>query len=116
MLVGHLALPEIDPEGTAATVSPVLIDEQLRGGLRFDGVVMTDALNMGAISGVDRGEVVVRSVLAGADVQLYPPDLPLAYAALLDAVNSGEVPAERLDDSVRRVLRLKDALGLLPTS
>lgn len=114
VLVGHLVLPAIDPTSAPATVSPVLIDEQLRSVLGFDGVVMTDALNMGAVSDLDPGQLVIESVAAGADVMLYPPDLPTAHAALLEAVQAGELDEARLDQAVLRVLRLKESLGLLP--
>lgn len=114
VLVGHLVLPSIDPTSAPATVSPVLIDEQLRSVLGFDGVVMTDALNMGAVSDLDPGQLVIESVAAGADVMLYPPDLPAAHAALLEAVQAGELDEARLDQAVLRVLRLKESLGLLP--
>ncbi|MDH3684296.1 MAG: glycoside hydrolase family 3 protein [Acidimicrobiia bacterium] len=114
VLVGHLALPAVDPAGEPATVSPVLIDEELRDQLGFEGVVMTDALNMGAVSDLDQGDLAIRSVAAGADVLLYPSDLPTAYGAVLDAVRTGELTQYRLDQAVLRVLRLKAQLGLLP--
>ena len=114
VLVGHLALPLIDPTGAPATISPVLIDELLRDELGFEGVVMTDALNMSAIDYLGRDEVVVGAVLAGADILLYPPDLQVAYEAVVAAVESGEISEERIDASVLRVLRLKEQLGLLP--
>ncbi len=113
VLVGHLALPAIDPSSTPATISPILIDQELRGELGFDGVVMTDALNMGAVSTIDPGDLVVEAVAAGADVMLYPPDLPTAYDALIAAVSSGRLEVALLDAAVLRVLELKDALGLL---
>ncbi len=114
VLVGHLAIPALDPSGGPATVSPVLIDQLLRDELGFDGVVMTDALNMHAVSGIDRGEVVVQAVAAGADILLVPPDLPTAYEAMVTAVESGRLDQARFDDAVRRVLTLKQRLGLLP--
>jgi beta-N-acetylhexosaminidase len=114
VLVGHLAIPAIDPDGAPATVSPVMIDGLLRDELGFDGVVMTDALNMGAVSDIDPGQLVVGAVRAGVDVLLVPPDLAVAYEALRSAVETGEITEHRLDESVLRVLRLKDHLGLLP--
>lgn len=114
VLVGHLAMPALDPTGTAATVSPVLIDGLLRHDLGFGGVVMTDALNMGAVANIDPGRLVVEAVLAGVDMLLVPPDLSTAYRALKAAVQSGEISAARLDQSVLRVLRLKESLGQLP--
>jgi beta-N-acetylhexosaminidase len=114
VLVGHLALPAIDGAGSPATVSSVMIDGILRTELGFDGVVMTDALNMGAVADIDPGKLVVQAVLAGVDILLVPPDLATAYRALLDAVESGQITQSRLDQSVLRVLRLKQQLGLLP--
>jgi len=116
VLVGHLALPSVDPDGDPAIVSSVLIDEILRGDLGFDGVVMTDALNMGAVAGFNQAELSVNAVLAGADILLVPPDLPASYAAVLSAVGDGRISAERLDDATLRVLNLKEQLGLLPIS
>ncbi len=112
VLVGHLALPGIDPTGEPATVSPILIDGYLRGDLGFGGVVMTDALDMGAVAAYDRGELVVRSIAAGADILLAPPDVQLAREALVNAVTSGRLTMERIDASVERVLRLKVQLGI----
>ena len=115
VLVGHLVLPQLDTTEAPATVSPQLIDGLLRGDLAFDGVVMTDALNMGAVSGIPQGELVVAAVLAGVDVILIPPSLEEATAALTGAVADGTITEERLDQSVLRVLRLKERLGLLPS-
>lgn len=116
VLVGHLALPQLDTSSAPATVSPVLVDELLRDEMGFEGVVMSDALNMGAIDNIDRGEVVVQAVLAGIDILLMPPDLDLAYRALLDSVAEGRLSPEQLDTAVARVLRLKQDLRLLPES
>ncbi len=113
VLVGHLALPQLDPSGDPATVSPVLIDGLLRQDLGFDGVVMTDALNMGAVANIPRGDLAVASINAGIDVILIPPSLSAAAGGLLDAVASGAITEERLDLSVTRILRLKQKLGLL---
>lgn len=116
VLVGHLAWPAFDPDGEPATVSSALIDQLLREDLGFDGVVMTDALNMGAVSAIDRGELVVQAVAAGADILLVPPDLPAAYEAMLAAVENGDLSEDRIDQAVLRVLRLKQQLGLLPAA
>lgn len=113
VMVGHLALPGLDPSGEPATVSPRLIDDLLRSELGFDGVVMTDALDMGAVRDEDRGELAVQSIEAGVDVLLAPPDVAVAHAALMEAVASGRISEDRLDTSVARVLRLKSELGLL---
>lgn len=114
VLVGHLALPQLDPTGDPATVSPVLIDDILRDELGFEGVVMTDALNMGAVADIPQRELVVASVNAGVDVVLIPPSLESASSALNDAVADGQITPERLDEAVTRILQLKQDLGLLP--
>ena len=113
VLVGHLAIPSLDPSGSPATVSSAMIDGLLRTELGFDGVVMTDALNMGAVEGIDPGRLVVEAVNAGVDILLVPPDLGVAYRALKSAVERGEISGERLDRSVLRILRLKERLGQL---
>ncbi|MEM9561044.1 MAG: glycoside hydrolase family 3 N-terminal domain-containing protein [Actinomycetota bacterium] len=116
VLVGHLALPQLDASGAPATVSSVLIDELLRRELGFDGVVMTDALNMGAVGSIPERELVVDAVLAGVDIVLIPPSLSEATDALRQAVADGTITEARLDASVTRVLRLKERLGLLPAA
>lgn len=113
VMIGHLAFPALDPSGEPATVSLVLIDELLRNDLGFEGIVITDALDMGAVSGQDRAELAVRSVEAGVDILLAPPDLLAARSGVLDAVASGRISEERIDESVLRILREKDRLGLL---
>lgn len=113
VMVGHLALPGLDPSGEPATVSAVLIDELLRSDLGFDGVVMTDALDMGAVRDQDRAELVIQSIEAGVDILLAPPDVAVAHAAIVEAVESGRLSEERLDASVARILRLKESLDLL---
>lgn len=116
VMVGHLSLPQLDPSAAPATISPVLVDELLRGELGFGGVVMSDALNMGAVENYDPGELTVASVQAGVDIILVPPSLPAASGALIQAANDGLLSVEQLDAAVTRVLRLKADLGLLPAS
>lgn len=114
VVVGHLAVPGLDDTGAPATLSSVIIDEILRREMGFDGVVMTDALNMGAVGQFDAGGVAVDAILAGADILLVPPDLAAAYVSLNEAAADGRLPADRLDRSVKRILTLKLKLGLLP--
>ncbi len=114
VLVGHLALPQLDQSGQPATVSASLVEDLLRDELGFEGVVMTDALNMGAVGGIPQRQLVVQAINAGADIVLIPVSVEEAAEALLNAVEDGTISQERLDQSVTRVLRLKDSLGLLP--
>lgn len=98
IMVGHLALPALDPSGRAATFSPVLTAKELRGVLGYDGLVVSDSLWMApARAAGTPGEVAVKALRAGIDVQLEPPDLPGSFAAVLTAV--------RHDRGVRGLVR-----------
>lgn len=105
---------EVEPNGTLpASLSPLLLDGLLRTELAFDGLVVTDAMNMGALaSHFTPGEAAVRALLAGNDVVLNPPDLRAAVAAVEGAVRSGRIGRERLERAVARVLSEKERLGL----
>ncbi|WP_163512290.1 glycoside hydrolase family 3 protein [Fodinicola acaciae] len=113
VMTAHLAMPALDPSGEPATMSPAILGGLLRKELGFDGIVVTDALDMaGARERHGDAEAAVRALLAGADQLLMPADLEVAVAAVIEAVESGRVSMERLDESVRRVLTLKRKLGL----
>ena len=100
-------------DSVPATLSQGITTGFLRDSLGFQGLVVTDALTMGAIiSRLGPGETAVRAFLSGSDVLLMPADLMWARAAMLAAVDSGRVSRERLDASVRRVLDLKIRAGL----
>ena len=118
VMLGHLAVPAVDPSGRPATISSPIVDllraPEAAGGLAFDGLVVTDAMNMGALSGFgDSGSLAVQSLAAGVDVILMPTDLPASWNAVRDAVRSGELPQARLDEAVGRILAAKEALGIL---
>ncbi|GIN00185.1 hypothetical protein Pve01_18430 [Planomonospora venezuelensis] len=114
IMSAHVVMPRLDPSGDPATLSKPILTGLLRQKLGFDGVVSTDALDMeGVRKKYGDGEVAVRAVLAGADLLLMPPDYRKAHAAVLAAVESGRISAERLDESVRRLLTLKAARGIL---
>jgi beta-N-acetylhexosaminidase len=114
LMTGHLAVPALEPDpNVPATMSPKIMTDLLRGQMGFDGLVVTDALDMGGVTvRYPPGEVAVRSILAGADVLLVPPVLDAALQAVRDAVASGRIPMSRLDEAVTRVLRAKAKLGL----
>ena len=114
IMTGHLEVPAFEPELTVpATLSPRILTGLLREKLGFDGLVVTDALDMEGVAALySPGEVAVRSIAAGADVLLVPPSPEAALAALEDAVNSGRIPMRRIDEAVRRILRAKAQLGL----
>jgi beta-N-acetylhexosaminidase len=114
IMTGHLAVPALEPDpNVPATMSHAITTDLLRRQMGFDGLVVTDALEMrGVTSHYSPGEVAVRSILAGADVLLVPPVLDAALEAVRDAVASGRIPMSRLDDAVTHVLRAKAKLGL----
>ena len=114
IMTGHLSVPalETDPD-VPATMSPKITTDLLRSQMGFDGLVVTDALDMGGVTvRYPPGEVAVRSILAGADVLLVPPVLDAALEAVRDAVASGRIPMSRINEAVMRVLRAKAKLGL----
>lgn len=113
ILVGHLAFPALDPSGRPATISGALTRRLLRQRLGFDGVVITDALNMGGVtSGGSSRQVAVRAVAAGVDLLLMPPQPAQAIRGLVDAVHKGRLTEARINTSVKRILLLKQRLGL----
>src|ERR1700719_541702 len=114
IMTGHLAVPALEPDpDVPATMSPRITTDLLRGQMGFEGLVVTDALDMGGVTvRYPPGEVAVRSILAGADVLLVPPVLDAAMQAVHEAVASGRIPMARLDEAVTRVLRAKAKLGL----
>ncbi|MGV9388120.1 glycoside hydrolase family 3 protein [Streptomyces olivaceus] len=113
IMTAHLQVPALDPSNEPATLSPAILQGVLRGELGFEGVIVTDALNMEGVRtkyGDDR--VPVLALRAGADQLLFPPDIGVAYNGVLAAVRSGEITEDRLDESVLRILRIKDKAGL----
>ncbi|MBV9924908.1 MAG: glycoside hydrolase family 3 C-terminal domain-containing protein [Acidobacteria bacterium] len=113
VMTAHIALPKLNGDELPATLSPKVTNDLLRRELKFDGLVVTDSLGMGAITkGFPGGEAAVRAIQAGADVALTPPELKASLDALEEAVRSGRLTGERVDESVRRILRAKYRLGL----
>jgi beta-N-acetylhexosaminidase len=116
IMTAHVLMPQLDTgeDPDPATLSPTIIDGILRDELGYDGVVTTDALNMeGVRQRHDDGEVAVRVVEAGVDQLLMPPDPGAAVSAIREAVGSGRLTEERVDQSVLRILTLKEKRGIL---
>ncbi len=112
VMAAHIVADSLDPSGAPASLSKPIITGLLRGELHYDGVVITDALSAGALSAVPPAERAVEAVEAGDDVLLMPDNLGNAINAMLDAVHSGRISEARIDQSVTRILRLKQKLGL----
>ena len=112
VMVSHISAPEVTDTNEPASLSYILMTEKLREELGFEGAIITDSFEMKAISGIyDPGEAAVAAILAGADIVLMPADYEKAFDAVLAAVESGEISAERLEESLRRILRLKADLA-----
>ena len=137
VMIGHLAVPSIEPTpapvrvaprtenpyGTRreevpsdatlpATVSPRIIDGLLRRELGYDGLVVSDAFDMGGLTEhFDPGEAAVRAIEAGEDQVLMSPDVDAAVAAVKVAVKTGRISEQRIDESVRRILEAKSFAG-----
>ncbi|MFI5797498.1 glycoside hydrolase family 3 protein [Streptomyces sp. NPDC051677] len=113
LMTAHILVPSLDASGDPATLSRPIVTGILREKLGYDGVVVTDALDMAGVRtkyGDDR--VPVLALKAGVDQLLNPPKLDVAFNAVRKAVQDGELTERRLDESVLRILRLKTRLGL----
>lgn len=114
IMTAHIALPHLEPEkGVPATLSPTILTGLLRKELGFQGVIITDAMEMRGIADhFAPEEATVRAVRAGADVILFPVDVEKSFLALRQAVERGEISRERIEASARRLLEAKARLGL----
>jgi beta-N-acetylhexosaminidase len=114
VMVGHVAFHRLDPTGTPASLSRPMVTRWLRHRVGYSRVVMTDALTMGALSAYGTsGQLAVRAVRAGVDVLLMPAKPAGAVMGLLKAVHNHQISIHRIDQSVTRILRLKDRVGLV---
>ncbi len=116
IMTAHISIPALDATGRPATLSPEILTGLLRQKMGYDGLIMTDSLGMAGVT-AGRGQVgaALEAVQAGADILLTtsPMDKHIAIIhALQDAVERGDIPVERIDRSVIRILRVKYAYGL----
>lgn len=108
IMVGHISLPEIVGDNTPASLSEYIISDLLREQMGYEGIVITDALNMGAIvQQYSSKEAAVKTIQAGADLILMPSDFFAAYEGVLDAVKNDVLSIERIDQSLTRILKVK---------
>ena len=114
IMVSHVTTPNASSDGLPASLSQEMITSKLRGELRFSRLIMTAPLSDPAIAQhYDSGDAALRAFQAGADILLQPEDLSAAYNAVLAAVKDGTISQQRLDESVLRVLQLKERYGLI---
>ena len=114
VMVAHITLPNVASAGLPATLSYELMTVKLREELGYKGIIITDALGMGAITNMYASDTAaVLAFSAGADILLLPADYIKACEGVISAVKDGRITMERLDESVLRILTLKEKLGLL---
>ena len=114
VMVAHVSVPELTGDMTPATMSGRLVTEVLKQQLGFRGLVITDSLEMGAVTeSYSPGEAALAALNAGCDILLMPADLAEAFEAVVSAVERGSYPAEKLDETVHRILKFKADAGIL---
>ncbi len=110
IMVGHVNVPALDAENNPASMSKAIITDILRGELGYEGVIITDALNMSAISEYYSSEqAAIMALKAGCDMLLMPEDFLQAYAGVMTAVADGTISEQRVNDSLKRIYRIKYA-------
>ena len=108
VMVGHLACPKLTGDDTPASLSRAIQTDILRVQLGFEGIIITDSLKMGAIGDrYNATELGVKALEAGADMLLMTPDFSASYEGVLSAVRDGTLSEERIDDSLRRIIKAK---------
>lgn len=112
VMAAHLLVPALDPN-KPTTFSKKIITALLREGMAFDGLIVSDALDMGALAGeYSQEEIAVRALEAGIDILLHPKDARITIDAVVSAVEQGRLTHARIRESVERVLSAKKRLGL----
>lgn len=115
IMAGHIAAPKVTGDNTPACLSKKLVTDVLRNKLNYRGVVITDSLQMGAVTQREApDQAAVSAIEAGCDVILMPADFPAARGAVLDAVQKGTISEKRLNASVTRILKCKARLKKAP--
>jgi beta-N-acetylhexosaminidase len=116
IMVAHVTVPALEPDpNRVATTSTLVTTDLLKKQMGFQGIVVTDALDMAGLTRLyasDIGRAAVEAFKAGNDLLLIPADLDASYKAMLKAVESGEISSSRLDESVLKILKAKASLRL----
>ncbi len=115
MMIAHLNIPALDPSpNRPSTLSTPIVTGVLRNEMGFDGLIITDALNMkGVTNTFPPGTIEVEAIKAGNDILLFSVDVPKAFQAIKSALQTGEITESRIDASVRKILYAKRWLGIL---
>jgi len=116
VMVAHLLVPALDSE-KPTTFSKKTVTALLREGMEFDGLIVSDALDMGALAATYTPEdIAVRAVNAGMDILLHPRDANVTIDAVMSAVEQGRLTSQRISESVGRIMTAKTRLGLFDTA
>lgn len=108
VMVSHMSLPNVVGDDTPCSLSGAVINDLLRNQLGYDGIVITDALDMSAITdSYSSAEAAVKAIEAGADMLLMPENFEEAYQGVLDAVQNGTISEDRINESLKRIYRVK---------
>jgi beta-N-acetylhexosaminidase len=109
IMTAHISAPKVSGEDVPATLSSVILQDKLRGELGFDGVIVTDAMDMGAITTqFSNTEAAIKAIQAGVDIVLCSREFVKVFDAVVEAVEKGKIKESRIDESVKRILELKD--------
>ena len=115
IMTAHIAVPNVTGTNIPSTLSSVVLQDKLRGELGYQNIIITDGMEMGAITKhYTSGEAAVGSIKAGVDIVLGPRDFTEAFDAVIAAVNNGTLTEERINQSVRRILTLRYAMKRMP--
>ncbi|MBF0580041.1 glycoside hydrolase family 3 protein [Erysipelotrichaceae bacterium RD49] len=111
IMASHISLPDVTGSKLPASLSPDLVTGVLRDRMGFQGLVVTDSMQMSAISDYySSSDAIGGAISAGVDLILMPADFQVDYQILIEKVKTGQIREERIDESVRRILRVKLAL------
>ncbi len=116
VMVGHMNIPAFDPSGTPSSISKPIVTGLLREKLGFDGIIITDALNMYGVSkdsGLEKRDIPLAAYKAGVDILLMPEDVEESISVIENALRNGEITMESLDMRVKKMLAIKARLGVL---
>ena len=115
IMTAHIAVPNVTGTNIPSTLSSVVLQDKLRGELGYQNIIITDGMEMGAITKhYTSGEAAVGSIKAGVDIVLGPRNFTEAFDAVIAAVNNGTLTEERINQSVRRILTLRLAMKRMP--
>ncbi len=114
VMISHITAVNVTNDDLPASMSETMITEKLRNELGYNGVIITDAMAMGAVAdSYTSAEAAVTAVKAGVDIVLMPQNFDEAFDGVMKAVSDGEISASQLDESVLRILTLKAKYKLI---